>query len=331
METQVRQGIRAGARRQAGAGAGAPLYRRARRAPGRRRGGLARALGWFSLALGLVEIVAPHRLARLIGVRRRHRLLRALGLREIASGIGLLTRRRPVGWLWTRIAGDAMDLALLGAALRPRPVRRERVGAALAAVAGVALLDILSARRLSQSARRERAAKERPLQASMSIRINRSPEEAYQFWRNFQNLPRFMRHLESVEVLGEKQSRWKLKLPGGAKAVWDVEIVDDQPNKAIVWRARTGEEVVGSGVVRFESGPAGRGTVVSTEPKLYLPGTVRARRLLSWQVQEDLRRFKQLLETGVLATTEGQPSGRRGLIFRYLKKERRHESNLLVR
>jgi hypothetical protein len=108
-----------------------------------------RGLGWFSIGLGLAQLVAPQKLARLIGVsdeQRTHKVLRAIGLRELAVGIGILSRRRPARWLWGRVAGDAIDIGLLGMALRSRGAMRIRIGVALAAVAGVTLLDAWAGR-----------------------------------------------------------------------------------------------------------------------------------------------------------------------------------------
>jgi hypothetical protein len=113
-----------------------------------------RTLGWFSVGLGLAELLAPRGLSRLIGVRDHRPLVRILGLREITSGVGILTRPRPSGWLWSRVAGDAMDLALLGAAFRSYRGRPVRLAAATAAVAGVALLDVMCSRELSRVRRR---------------------------------------------------------------------------------------------------------------------------------------------------------------------------------
>ena len=125
------------------------FYRRAPDVPVRPR-----TLGWFSIGLGLAELIAPRGLSRLIGVRDHRPLVRVLGLREITSGVGILTRPRPTGWLWSRVAGDAMDLALLGAAFRSYRGRPGRLAAAAAAVAGVALLDVICSRALSRAPRR---------------------------------------------------------------------------------------------------------------------------------------------------------------------------------
>lgn len=108
---------------------------------------LAQALGWFSLGLGAVELLAPGALARFLGVSGRRGLLRVHGLRELASGAGLLSRRRQAPWLWARVAGDALDLATLARAL-DRSLRRRNVALATAAVAGVTALDVMCARAL---------------------------------------------------------------------------------------------------------------------------------------------------------------------------------------
>ena len=110
---------------------------------------LARGLGWFSIALGLVEVVAARRLARELGMRRQEDLVRAYGVREIATGIGILAADDPTPWIWGRVGGDALDLATLTAGFDARNPRRDKVGLALAAVAGVTALDVLCAQALS--------------------------------------------------------------------------------------------------------------------------------------------------------------------------------------
>jgi hypothetical protein len=113
----------------------------------------ATALGWFSIGLGVAEVVAPRGLSKLIGIKENHdTLVRLLGLREIASGIGILTQRRTAAaWLWARVAGDAIDLACLGAAFASRDADPGKIAAAVAAVAGVAVADVLCAQQLSSS------------------------------------------------------------------------------------------------------------------------------------------------------------------------------------
>ena len=88
-----------------------------RHAIGSRSEALARGLGWFSIGLGITEIVAPRRLSKLIGIDEHPVLMRMLGVREALSGVGILVQERPAASLWSRVAGDGMDLALLGAAM----------------------------------------------------------------------------------------------------------------------------------------------------------------------------------------------------------------------
>lgn len=110
---------------------------------------LAVGLGWFSIGLGLAELAATGPLTRWLGVEEHSKLVRAYGLREIAAGVGILTNSRIAPHLWGRVAGDAIDLASLGAAMRDRDSNRRAVGIAIGAVAGVALLDILAGKSLS--------------------------------------------------------------------------------------------------------------------------------------------------------------------------------------
>ncbi len=109
---------------------------------------LARGLGWFSIALGLAEVLAPRSLARSLGMEDWSGLVRAYGVREIATGVGILSQDDPTAWIWGRVGGDALDLATLAVGLRPDNPERTNVGLALAAVAGVTLLDVICARSL---------------------------------------------------------------------------------------------------------------------------------------------------------------------------------------
>ncbi len=109
---------------------------------------LGRALGWFSIGLGLSELFAGRRLGRLLGLEHRSGLLRLFGLREIATGLGIFGSTRKKPWLWGRVAGDAVDLAVLGTALFRENPKRRNAGLALGNVAAVTALDVLCARQL---------------------------------------------------------------------------------------------------------------------------------------------------------------------------------------
>lgn len=109
-------------------------------------------LGWFSIGLGLAELLFPRYFARHLGLHRREGLVRVCGLREIGAGVGLLTARNKAPWLWARVAGDGLDLATLAAGLKSRR-DRPNVEVAMAMVAGVAALDVYAAQALSRGQR----------------------------------------------------------------------------------------------------------------------------------------------------------------------------------
>jgi uncharacterized membrane protein len=266
------------------------------------------ALGWFSLGLGIAQLVAPRGVARLIGVdaeRRTELVLRALGLRELSCGVGILSRSRPASWSWARVAGDMMDLALLGTVLADRDNQRSRALAATALVAGVALVDAKTA--LDLQRKQPDRATWPGFTARTAITINRSREEVYRYWRDFGNLPYFMQYLDEVRVdpHNERRSHWRAKGPLGVPVEWDAEIVEDRPNELIAWRSVDVADVPNRGTVRFELAPGGRATEVHVEIRYYPPagalGKVVAKLFgadPAREAREDLRRFKQVLETG---------------------------------
>lgn len=149
-----------------------------------------------------------------------------------------------------------------------------------------------------------------------SVTINKPAAELYQFWRNFENLPQFMIHLESVSTTGEKTSHWKVKAPFGSTVEWDAEVTSDVENQKIGWKSAEISDIPNSGVVEFKE-TKDRGTEVRVtltyEPPAGKVGSLIAKLFgeePSQQVAEDLRRFKRLMETGSIMKIEGQPSGR---------------------
>jgi uncharacterized membrane protein len=146
---------------------------------------------------------------------------------------------------------------------------------------------------------------------------NKSPEELYAFWRNFENLPTFMKNLHSVQIVNETRSHWMAKSPMGS-VEWDAEMLIDRPNELITWASVPGANVENSGSVRFTPAYPGRGTEVKLVLEYSLPGGAIADAIAKvfnqspeQQIVEDLRHFKMLMETGEIATTEGQSAGRR--------------------
>ena len=149
-----------------------------------------------------------------------------------------------------------------------------------------------------------------------SIVINRSASELYQFWRNFENLPNFMQHLESVTSTGERTSHWKAKGPMGTTVEWDAELTSDVENERIGWRSLEGSDIPNSGVVEFRP-TSNRGTIVKVTMIYEAPGGKLGQLFAKlfgkepeMQVKSDLRRFKSLMEVGFIVQTDGQTSGR---------------------
>ncbi|PYT01818.1 MAG: hypothetical protein DMF63_02985 [Acidobacteria bacterium] len=152
-----------------------------------------------------------------------------------------------------------------------------------------------------------------------AMTINKSQAELYEFWRNFENLPIIMRHLESVSKTDEKISHWRAKAPLGQTVEWDAELTSDVPNEKIGWRSLEGAFIPNSGVVEFLP-TIERGTEVKVTLTYEAPGG-KLGEWIAWafgeepsiQVAQDLRRFKSLMETGLIMKVEGQPSGREPL------------------
>ena len=151
---------------------------------------------------------------------------------------------------------------------------------------------------------------------SKSLTINKSPEELYKFWRDFENLPQFMEHLESVKTTGDKRSHWMAKAPLGQSVEWDAEITSEQENVRIGWKSLEGADIANSGVVEFLP-TTNRGTEVKVNLTYEAPGGQLGALLAklfgeepSQQVYGDLYRFKSMMEAGELIKVEGQTSGR---------------------
>jgi uncharacterized membrane protein len=271
---------------------------------------LADFLGVFSIGLGLAQFLAPEGMSKICGIKDaegNRSLMRALGAREISHGVAILSRQQPEKAVWSRVAGDALDLALLGKVIANPENHRGRALFATANVLAVTALDVMAARTLSQQPRTiaNEGADKGIVRTKRSLTVNKSPEECYAFWHNFENLPQFMRHLESVTVTGERRSHWKAKAPAGASVEWDAETTDDRPNELIAWRSTENADVYNAGRVRFERAPGGRGTEVRIELEYKPPfGKLGSKVAMLWreepgqQVMDDLRHFKQVMETG---------------------------------
>jgi uncharacterized membrane protein len=138
-----------------------------------------------------------------------------------------------------------------------------------------------------------------------AVRLEVPLEVVYGFWRRFENLPRFMTHLEQVDDLGGGRSHWVAQGPGGTLVEWDAEIINEVPNEVIGWRSIEGSDIATAGSVHFSTVRQGRSTQVSVNLQYSAPGGPAAR-WLAWalgrdpahMIREDLRHVKQLLEAG---------------------------------
>jgi uncharacterized membrane protein len=283
---------------------------------------LARGLGWASLGIGAPLLAAPRAVRRLAGVddsATARTVVPLVGGRELLHGAVLLSTRRPGPWVWTRVAGDAMDLTALGRALAARRgERRRRAAVVTAAVAAIAAADLATA--VAALRAKRPPAEPQALDLHASITINRARPEVYRFWHDIANLPQFMAHLESVEPLGDGRSHWKAKGPARRTVEWDAEIVEERSDEVIVWRSTDRTPVGNAGAVHFADAPGGRGTELHVELTFDPPGGragAAVAKLLgehpAQQVRDDLRRLKQVLEAGEVVRSEGSPEGTRAI------------------
>lgn len=224
---------------------------------------LARFLGWFSIGLGTAQVTAPRAVCALVGARTdgaAPRVMRLLGLRELTQGTGILVRARPTMWLWSRVAGDALDLALLTATAAKH--RRARTAFAIANVVAVTIPDVYESRFLSRRTGPVRSAK----LVRKAVTINRRSADVEQAWSAAADLRR------KVEEAGARVTF--AEAPGGRGTELRVEFEVDPP-----------------------AGDLG-------EAALKLTG-----RDLATQLSDDLRRFKQQVETGQVTRSDGTPDG----------------------
>jgi uncharacterized membrane protein len=275
---------------------------------------VANGLGWFSIGLGLAEVLAPRFISRMIGAREDHStLMRAFGFRELAAGAMILGGMRAAG-CWSRVAGDALDLACLGKTIGTEGSDKGRAIFATVNVAAVTAMDAMTAWNLTQQV--EGAF---DVRCERSIIVNKSPEECYRFWRDYENnTPRYMPRIESVRETEGGRQHWVVKGPAGAKIEFDALLAADEPGHCIAWHTLEGADVRHSGSVHFDPAPGGRGTVIRLSmyytPANLLSGAAVLAQVLGKvpeaEMYKDLRRFKQLMEVGEVVRTEGQPAGR---------------------
>ena len=219
---------------------------------------------------------------------------------------------------------ERLAYGLAGGALVALGIRRRSLLGGSVALAGVDLLTkVATGHHLHEAlglADGQQGAARIPhqigVQVERAILVNAGPEKAYEFVRNLENLPRFMEHVKEVNAVNDKRSHWVVKAPAGTHVEWDAEIINDLPGKLIAWRSINNPDVENAGSIHFERARRDRGTIIRVEMQ-YMPpaGVVGAAvaRLFGeepeQQLKADLQRLKQIVETGEVVTTEGQPQG----------------------
>jgi len=280
-----------------------------------------RELGWMSLGLGVAQLAAPGTVRRISGVddsAMSRAVVPLVGARELIHAAGLLTSRRKGVWAWTRVMGDAMDLTSLGIAIAHRGGRRRRrlvgVTGAIVAVTVVDLLIAVQATRSTRTGSRNGGSME--LTATTTIR--KPVSEVYAFWRDLENLPTFMAHLEQVRATGDRTSHWSASAPFGSNVEWDAEITEEVTGEKIGWRSTGDADVANAGTVRFVLAPDGVSTEVYVAMVYDIPGGRVGKAVARYfgeephqQLDDDLRRLKQVLETGEVVRSDGAPWGKR--------------------
>lgn len=265
---------------------------------------IARASAWLRIGVGIAQLAAPRSLFfRAVGSRRLGLvppLARLGGARQILTGAAMLATDRRRAWpMWLALGGDVVDLALVGTVAATTRSATVAGGLAGATLLGLATVDTMSG---VQRHRTRRA----PLQEVMrTVTIARSAEDIYAFWRDLTNLPRFLRHIESIEAMDERRSRWHAKGPAGVTVEWEAEIIEDVPGMTIAWRSMPGAGLENEGRVQLTAAPGDRGTEMHVRLRYAAPAGklgVTVAKLLgadpAKQIADDLRRLKQILETG---------------------------------
>ncbi|MEH1960984.1 MAG: SRPBCC family protein [Nostoc sp.] len=203
-----------------------------------------------------------------------------------------------------------------GGAMVLMGLRQGSLRGVLTALAGGGLLYQGATKQSTIQQAQEAIGINQPIKVEKTVTINKSAEELYRFWHNFENLPTFMKHLKSVSVYNEKRSHWIANAPLGNSVEWDAEILEDRENEFISWASVEGADVDNSGFVRFKKAPGDRGTEVKIVLEYNPPGGALGATVAKLfgeepeqQIGDELRRFKMLMEAGEIATTEGQPRG----------------------
>ncbi|OGP13201.1 MAG: hypothetical protein A2054_05210 [Deltaproteobacteria bacterium GWA2_55_10] len=205
-------------------------------------------------------------------------------------------------------AGERLISVALGGLLAAKGVRKGSFGGLLTALTGGYLMYRGSTGHCALYDRLGVKTSGGPIEIHESITVNRPVYELYGFWRNLENLPEVMSHLEEVKVIDSRRSHWGAIAPGGIKVEWDAEITDERENEYIAWRSLPYSDIDTEGLVEFRKAPGNRGTELRLHMAYNLPGGAppAVQKLLGTlsfrQLREELIHFKQVMEAS------GEPS-----------------------
>jgi uncharacterized membrane protein len=286
---------------------------------------LANAFGGLSSGIAVWYAAAPRHFLETIGIRpnsRRVLITRLVAAQEGMVGASLLMDGRAGRWLAMRVAGDAVHGVMLALATRAPDNDKQKLRVGWAAWLAITSADI-AATIAANNIERTGVSEDQPTGSSesvvaiangsthRSVTINREPGEVYAFWRQLDNLPLFMKHLERVDVIDGTRSHWVAKAPLGRTVEWDAEVTEDVPNEQISWSSTGSSQIWNRGTVRFQRAPGKRGTEVHVELEYAPPGGPigsSVARILGEeptnQISGDLRRLKQVMETGDVIVSE---------------------------
>jgi uncharacterized membrane protein len=204
-----------------------------------------------------------------------------------------------------------LDLTMLSRALKNHNGRGlGRTVAATAAVTAITATDVYAAV--------TRTRRSTPMELTAATTVTQPPDEVYALWSDLERLPDFMAHLDEVRVTGPRTSHWRAGAPFGKAVEWDAETTQDVPGRLIAWRSVEGADIGNSGEVRFAPAPGGQGTEIHVTLRYDVPGGALGKAVARYfgeephqQLDDDLRRFKQIAETGEVVRSEGAPGGKR--------------------
>ena len=267
-------------------------------------------LGIFSIGLGVTEVLAPNWVSRLAGMEKSPAMVRAFGMREIGTGMAILSQSQSPTWMWARVGGDVLDLA----ALAGNGQRWGRVALAGAAILGIAVVDVAAAQRLSVD-QREADSADQSVVAQRSTIIHRPAGEIAKTWKRPETMQSVMAGVGEISIGQNGRTHWRLSGPLGTHFEFDTEIVEERPGEIVRWRSINADDgaLSAEGEISFLPESAGRGTVVQLKLSFAPPPGLRggvvamAKPFTDAAAGVALDRFKSLIETGEVATSRSQP------------------------